>query len=603
MSGILIPALYFTSGVCVYAALRHGVAVLSLRANRIRLLFAVLSLLITAHILLNAGAYQAATAPDLVALRRWDAAVVCLFFPLFTWFIGEYTGRRGRRLLLGLSVFWALVFVVNLLLPHGVQFVEMPRLTYFNLPWGESVVDLRVRQRGFWHNFAWIGVLVVMAYSIHACTALFRQGQREKARGLAWALGLFFGSILFNFAVNRGLIEFVHLSHFGFIAFLVQMDLEMMLEAGDQNQRMRAVLNQLPVAICLKDEKGRYQLVNSHYEKILPVRGIDTVGKTDAELCPPELAESLCAQDRLVLSIGQEVESEEAFERNGKPQIFLSRKFPLLRPDGSPYAVCGVYIDITESRHKDAELGKLRQQIWHVDRVASTGAITGSLAHELCQPLNAILNNAQAGLRFLARDKADIEEIREILQDIVRDDKRAGSVIHGLRDMLRKQQTPSTDIDLAVCIDEVRQLLRSELRKNDVEFDFISRARPIVRGNRTQIQQVTLNLLNNALEAMTEQTRGERTLRVEITPADGKARVSVSDSGIGIAQEMLDRVFDSFYTTKPQGLGLGLEVCRSIIETHGGNIWAEANPGRGATFSFTLPLSRLADATEATPGH
>jgi len=234
--------------------------------------------------------------------------------------------------------------------------------------------------------------------------------------------------------------------------------------------------------------------------------------------------------------------------------------------------------------------------------VASTGAISASLAHEICQPLSAILNNAQAGLRFLDHEPVDLEEMREIFQDIVRDDKRAGTIINGLRAMLQQQDTPYADIDLAQSVEEVLDLLHSELIRHGVDVERSLETDLMVRANKTQIQQVALNLIINAQEAMTDRPEGERRLRIKATRADGKARVSVSDTGHGIAEDMLDRIFEGFYTTKPQGLGVGLEVCRSIMESHHGAIWAEANPDRGATFHFMLPLAEQASTTDNPAG-
>jgi C4-dicarboxylate-specific signal transduction histidine kinase len=273
----------------------------------------------------------------------------------------------------------------------------------------------------------------------------------------------------------------------------------------------------------------------------------------------------------------------------------------MLRPDGTPYAVCGVYLDVTESRHRDATLQKFRRQVWHADRVASTSAITGSLAHELCQPLSAILNNSQAGLRFLDREQVDLDEMREIFEDIVRDDKRAGAVISGLRAMLQKQETPLALVDLSRSIEEMIELLHSEFIRHGVEVEPLLESNLSVRANKTQIQQVALNLMVNAMEAMVEQPAGERLLRVRVVRADDHAQVSIRDSGVGITPDMLERVFEGFYTTKPQGLGIGLEVCRSILETHRGKIWAERNPDRGVTFHFTLPLAAPSPAGESAP--
>jgi two-component system sensor kinase FixL len=221
--------------------------------------------------------------------------------------------------------------------------------------------------------------------------------------------------------------------------------------------------------------------------------------------------------------------------------------------------------------------------------VASTGALAGSLAHELSQPLSAMLNNAQAGLRFMAKENVDLDEIRDILRDIVRDDKRAGAVINGLRSMLQQQETPHANVDLGQCIEEVIELLHSEFVRHNVVVDCMLESGSAVKANKTQIQQVLLNLMMNAIEAMMEQT-GEHTLKIMLTLDDAKARISICDNGTGIPEGKVERIFDGFYTTKPQGLGIGLEVCRSIIESHRGAIWAENNPDRGATFHFTLPV-------------
>ncbi|MBT9611917.1 MAG: PAS domain-containing protein [Burkholderiales bacterium] len=590
MKEILVPALYVMSGVCAYTALHHGLAVLRRRVNRIHLLFALMSLLTAALIMARAGAYGAHTVSELVAMRRWEIVFLCFFVPAFLWFVADYTGIRPRKLLFGLSGFWALLFAVNLALPSGVQIADSSSMAYFDLPWGERVADLRVIQRTVWHNLAWLGIVISLSYSLYACYLQYRRGQQRRARVMAWALSAFAVLSLLNVAINLKLVEFVHTSDFGFLALIVVMDMEMMLESRDQKRRLRAVLDHLPVAICLKDLKGHFQLINRKFESAFRTREGAIAGKKVFDLFPREQAAIIDANERHALDTRQDVESEEVLDCGGEARTFQSIKFPLLREDGSAYAVSSVYIDITESRQKDEALNRFRRQVWHADRVASTGAITSSLAHELCQPLAAMLSNAQAGLRFLAQDKVDLDEMREILQDIVRDDKRAGAVINGLRAMLQQQETPYADIDLGQCINEVIMLLHSEFVRTGVVVEHLLEANLAIRANKTQIQQVALNLMINALEAMAEQVPDQRMLRVTAARVDGKALVSIRDSGIGIAEDMLDRVFDGFYTTKPQGLGVGLEVCRSIMESHGGGIWAEANPDRGATFHFVLPL-------------
>jgi two-component system, LuxR family, sensor kinase FixL len=590
MSGIFLPILYVISGIYGYSALNHGLSVLRRQVSRIHLLFALLCLMAAALTLARAGAYQAQTAQALAEMRRWEILAGSLFLSLFPWFIARLTGFRPRSLLNGLTLFWALIITANLMLPFGIQFTDLPDLKYFALPWGESVVDLRDDQPGFWLSLTWMGIFIVLAYSLYACLMQYRLGMQKRALSLARALIVFICFILFDALVDWRLVEFTNVTDFGFVAMMVLMDMELMSESRDQYRRMSAILDHMPVAIFVKDMQGRFQFINREFEEFFHVNNADIHGKTVFDLYPRDQADIFLAEDLLAVELRKEIKREVVMEHDGKLRILQTYRFPLLRPDGSPYAMSGVYIDITESRQKDDALNKLRRQVWHVDRVASTGALAGSLAHELSQPLSAILNNAQAGLRFMAKESIDVEEIREILGDIVRDDKRAGAVINGLRSMLQQRETPHDYVDLAQCIGEVIELLHSEFVRLDIAVDRMLETGLTVRANKTQIQQVLLNLMMNAMEAMAEQP-GERMLKVVMsTLVNDKAQISICDNGTGIPEGKLERIFDGFYTTKPQGLGMGLEVCRSIVEIHHGAIWAENNPGRGATFYFTLPL-------------
>ena len=591
MSGLLLFALYTMIGIYAYSALNHALAYLRRQVNHYHILFALLCLLIAAFTLARAGAYQAQTAQALVELRRWEVMSACLFLAIFPWFIAEFTGIRRQRLLIGLTIFWSLIISANLVLPQGIQFTGLPALAQFTLPWGERVVDLRAAQPGMWLSLAWVGIVVVMSYCLYAALSLYRLGMIKRARSLANALVVFFSFIIFDALVDWRLVEFVNVTDFGFLAMMVLMDFDMLSESRNQYRRMSGILDHIPLAICVKDLQGHYQFVNRGFEEFFHVKDADIHNKTAFDLFPRDQAQVFRADNQMAVKHLRDIENEVVSESNGELRVLQTFRFPLLRPDGSAYAVGGVFIDITESRQKDETLNKLRRQVWHIDRVASTGALAGSLAHELSQPLSAILNNAQAGLRFMSKEKEkiDLDEIREILGDIVRDDKRAGAVINGLRSMLQQREAPRANVDLAQCIGEVIELLHSEFVRLNVQVEHMPGNPLTVKVNKTQIQQVLINLMMNAIEAMTAQP-DERTLKIMLTRHDSKVQVSISDNGTGIPEGMTDRIFDGFYTTKPQGLGVGLEVCRSIVETHRGNIWVENNPNRGATFYFTLPI-------------
>jgi signal transduction histidine kinase len=250
-----------------------------------------------------------------------------------------------------------------------------------------------------------------------------------------------------------------------------------------------------------------------------------------------------------------------------------------------------VFTNTLSRRRSEIEGQRLRQDLAPVGRVSTMGELTASLAHELNQPLTAILSNAQAAQRMLDSDTADLAEIREILGDIVEDDKRAGEVIYRLRGFLKKGHLELSTLDIGELVSQVARLVSSDaiIRNVVIRLELAS-GLPPVSGDRVQLQQVVLNLLMNGLDAMRESGAGERTLVLRTFGAGpASVVVAVEDSGVGVPEADLDHVFHAFYTTKPDGLGMGLAISRSIVEAHGGQLKARNNPEGGATFSFTLP--------------
>ena len=224
-------------------------------------------------------------------------------------------------------------------------------------------------------------------------------------------------------------------------------------------------------------------------------------------------------------------------------------------------------------------------------RLATMGQLTASIAHEVNQPIAATVTNAQAALRWLDRRPADLDEVRQALARIVDAGNRAGNVLGRIRDLIRKAPPRKDRLDVNRAIREVIELTRSEAIKHAVAVRTeLADGLTIIPGDRVQLQQVILNLIINAVEAMSGTANGPRELRIGTEQGSDAVLVAVRDSGPGLAPEALDRLFDSFYTTKPNGLGLGLSICRSIIEAHGGRLWASANVPSGAVFQFTLPV-------------
>jgi PAS domain S-box-containing protein len=277
--------------------------------------------------------------------------------------------------------------------------------------------------------------------------------------------------------------------------------------------------------------------------------------------------------------------------RDGSTRWLLTRGAPVRGAFDGGVRLVGTCVDVTERKRIEEELRGLRHELAHLTRVGMLGELSGALAHEINQPLAAILSNGQAAQRLLAHDPLDLAEAQGALGDIVEAAKRAGTVIHGLRDLLKKGDPEFQPLDINTVVGEVLALAHSDLITHQVAVDRqFGRALPPVRGDRIQLQQVLLNFIMNACEAMSATARNGRVLTVTTETPDGRSvEIGVADTGRGIAPQVQARLFEAFVTTKPTGLGLGLSICRSIVSAHGGRQWAENRAEGGAAFHVSLP--------------
>ena len=260
----------------------------------------------------------------------------------------------------------------------------------------------------------------------------------------------------------------------------------------------------------------------------------------------------------------------------------------------------GAVQDVTASKLAEQALSRARAELARATRVNTVNALTASITHEVNQPLSGIITNASTGLRMLSADPPNVEGARETVRRTLRDGNRASEVIARLRALFSKKEFTVERLDLAEAAREVIALSMFELQSHRVvvQLELADGLRPVL-GDRVQLQQVILNLVRNASEAVSAVADRPRQLLVKMDRVADRVRLSVRDNGVGLDQETMDQLFDAFYTTKSDGMGIGLSVCRSIIESHGGRIWAEPNDGPGATFAFSIPFAPAqADDTE-----
>ncbi|MEA3040461.1 MAG: two-component system, LuxR family, sensor kinase FixL [Sphingomonadales bacterium] len=324
----------------------------------------------------------------------------------------------------------------------------------------------------------------------------------------------------------------------------------------------------------------------------------EAVGKTSHQLIQtifPKPLEEIMAE---LLGTGR-WEGELVHTKKDGARAIVGSRWSVRRDAwGRPAAILETNNDVTERNRGEEALREAQAQLSHVARVTTMGALTSSIAHEVNQPLAAIVANANAGLRWLAGDPPNVDEARATLENIVRDGHRSSEIIGRMRELLKKGTAATAPVDLNGVIEDTVPLVLGEVRRHGIRLRTdLARDLPPVPGDRVQLQQVMLNLMMNGIEAMREVADRPRELLIRSRLDESATPViAVEDAGAGLDTQAMERVFEAFYTTKAEGMGMGLAICRLIIEAHGGRLWASANEPQGAAFQFTIPSAQEAIA-------
>jgi PAS domain S-box-containing protein len=543
---------------------------------------------------------------------RWAHVPIAAIVILIVAFVRLYFGVGRLWIAWAAVVFRLLTLLLNFTTGVNINFQEVTALTHSSFL-GE-VVASPIGTLNSWQLVTQVANLFLVAFVVDASVTLWRRGDPVSRRRAAVVGGGLLACVVlvvgFAVLILAGAVRAPTVMTPAFFIVVVAMGYELSWdllvaqrtaaqlrhsesELQSSGERFRAVVEAAPSAMLLVDARGQISLANAQAESLFGLRRDVLVGSAVERLVP----------ERLRLS-------HEAyrcgFAADLRPRAMgLGRDTHALRSDGSevpvevfltpmrgvePSMVLVSIIDISERRLNERRAAKQRDEIAHLSRVAMLGELSGSLAHELNQPLAAILSNAQAAQRLLARDPPQIQTVTAILADIVTSDRRAGAVIERLRSMLRKEDVKHALLDLNHIAEESLRLMRSDLLNRRVSVDTsFSQNLPLVSGDRVQLQQVMLNLLINGCDAVAGRGREARLLVSSRLTERGLVAIAIADNGEGIAPQDIERIFEPFVTTKSNGIGLGLAICRSIIEAHGGRLWASNNAPRGATMEFELP--------------
>jgi PAS domain S-box-containing protein len=347
---------------------------------------------------------------------------------------------------------------------------------------------------------------------------------------------------------------------------------------------MQAILDASPVGMVLLRDDHTVLRCNAAFERLFGWRADEVVGRR-APVSDAIGRHAMTAASRHYSPIEIRMTRKDGSEFDAE---FACA--PLVVDERHPAGLVANIVDLSDRKRAEAGQRKAEAELAHVTRLTTLGEMAASIAHEINQPLTAIVANATASRNWLMRPERGLDRVHEALADIVKDGHRAAEVIQRVRQLATKSDPKKGDLDINEVIHDVATLMRSELQTQRVDFGMsLTRGLPVVFADRVQLQQVLINLVINGVESMAGISDRPRELFIRSEPCEDRVAVSVHDSGVGVDMRLVDRLFDAFYTTKPRGMGMGLSISRSIIEGHGGRLWATPNADHGATFQFALP--------------
>src|SRR5437870_5252723 len=595
-------------GACLTLATMYLAVWCGERKSFVRLLFSYIAASAALIAAYELQLIRADTPEEYGAILRWRPLSTWLLVLSLVAFTRLYLHAGRSWMALSACGLQTLTVIVNFAFTPNLYYQEITAVQ--QLPWGGETASIPLGTPNPWSLLNQATLLLLLAFFVDATITVWRRGDRERALIVGGTTSFFGAIVAAQFAlVILGIIEVPVFASFAYLGIVVALgyqlcndavraaDLASELQVGEE--RFRRVVEAAPNAMIMVNHEGQITLANLQAEKTFGYSREELLGHPIEMLVPERLRSGyrdfrhdyLCHPQARPMGAGRELFGRRKDGSEVPVEIGLS---PIHTSKG--LLVLASIVDITQRKLAELVAARQRHDLAHLARVTALGELSSSLAHELTHPLTAILSNAQAAQRFLADDDVDLNELREILNDIVAEDQRAGEVIHRLRSLLKKgePQKHCDDVDVNEVARDVLKLMRNDLINQNVTVDTdLAQNLPAIRADRVQLQQVVLNLLLNACEAMTASDSSERQLLITSKLENGAVRMSVTDRGGGIPEEKLEQVFERFFTTKKEGMGLGLSICRSIINEHEGRIWATKNADCGATFHFSLPINHV----------
>ena len=593
-------------------ALLHGLAWIYDRRAHANLAFVVAAISLSAGAVLELGTLHAQTPAQWGNLIWWEQFAVFGSVVGIALFLRLYL-RAGRTWLLGsLIALRGIILLLNLVSDPNVNFERIDSIKQIGFL-GEQVTVVAGAVTGQYQWLALIAVVLCHLFLLDVGITIWRRnapGDRRVA-GVIVApvfVALAISSVLTQLVIWR-VVDLPILMVPPFLIALIAMAIELshdVLHASRLARDLRESERRLDMAASAAGA-GLWAWDAATGRIWATARARTAMGLAldrDVEVADvlrnahaDDLPEVKAAFKQALERGGEHVlQFRIASPESGTRWIVLSGTVDLQK-NGAPELVRGVVRDVTNQHRAEEEVSELRQKLAHTGRVTMLGQLASALAHELSQPLSAIQHNVETAQILLGRDPIDMRLLREIIDDVLRDDRRAADVLQRLRTWLKQGRINMEVVRMHELAQDVVKIVRGDANIKHVAIELaVPTTLPPVRADRVHLSQVLLNLIMNGIEAVTEAAGPQRRVSIEAhVRADGCCEISVSDTGPGIPPDQLDRIFEPFVTAKANGMGIGLSISRSIVEAHGGRLWAE-NGARGATFHFTVPLEGAATA-------
>jgi two-component system sensor kinase FixL len=560
---------------------------------------------------------QARTTAEFATVLRWGHAAVWLLILSLVGFLRVYLKAGRPWLAWTVCGMRTLLLVLDFTVGQNLNFLEVTRLDHVRFL-GEFVAIAKGVPNPCM-LLGYLNLVILIIFLVDATVTACRQGNRHHALPVGGSAVFF---ILFSTVQSLlRFYEIVRLPYVGTVSFMglvavmgyeLSSDTIHASELGRKLQESQAGLHEIEERMSLAVEAAGLGILIrdlAQNEIWATDKWRALFGLTGAEpLEFDQILQRLHPEDRDAVRLALEDATEGDGNYEGEYRVVLpsgevrwigTRGRIEFDGDGKPILGRSVSLDITDRKKAEQETQNLRQEIAHAGRVSMMGQLASALAHEINQPLGAILRNAEAAELFMQDESPDLEEVRAILADIRKDDQRAGNVIDRMRGLLKRQNLDKRPLDVNELVGEVAALVRFDVVARQIKLEVaVADNLPPVFGDLVHLQQVLLNLIVNGLDALDEVTQGDRRVSVTAALAGPKTvEIAVSDSGRGIPADKLAHIFDPFFTTKANGMGLGLPISRTIIEAHNGRLWAENRNEGGASFRFALPIAEK-DATK-----